>query len=358
MKITNTLATLSDDDLLRRLSALLRDSRRVEAELIAHIAEVDERRLYAREATSSMFSYCTERLHLSEDVAYLRIRVARAAREHPQLLVMLADGRIHLSGIAKLIPHLTPENRGELLERATHRSKREIEELLAELQPQPDVPSTMRKLPPRPARQLGPDPVGPLLQQPDPVRVAPRAAAPARRAEVQPLAPERYKVQFTASAEFREKLERLQALMSASVPDGDLAAILEAAVSEKLQRLEAKRFGKTKKPRKTLAQTDTRAVSRNVPAAVRRSVHDRDGGRCSFVDARGRRCRARKHLEFHHHDAAYGRGGDHRPGNVRLMCRTHNALLAEVEYGREWMDQFRGMPELHRGAGVKYCAGR
>ncbi len=255
-----------------------------------------------------MFAYCTERLHLSEDVAYLRIRVARAARGHPELLVMLADGQIHLSGIGKLIPHMTPENRDELLKRATHRSKREIEELLAELQPQPDVPSTMRKLPTRPAPQLGPDPVGPLLQQPDRVRVAPRAAAPARRAEVQSLAPERHKVQFTASAEFREKLERLQALMSASVPGRDLATVLERVVSEKLERLEARRFDKTKKPRKTLAQTNTRAVSRHVPAAVRRTVHARDGGRCCFVDAQGRRCGARKRLEFHHHDAPYGRG--------------------------------------------------
>jgi hypothetical protein len=49
------------------------------------------------------------------------------------LLDMLADGRIHLSGLAKLVPHLTVENRDALLRSATHRSKREIEELIAEL---------------------------------------------------------------------------------------------------------------------------------------------------------------------------------------------------------------------------------
>ena len=257
MKITNTLARLSDDELLRRLSAVLQDSRRTEAELIAHIAEVDARRLFAREATPSMFAYCTERLHLSEDQAYLRIRVARAAREHPPLLQMLAEGHIHLSGIGKLVPHLTSQNREALLERSTHRSKREIEELVAELQPQPDVPSAIRKLPTRPVPQPGPDPARPPLALLGPDPVEPPVATPARRAEVRPLAPERYKVQFTASAELRDKLTRLQALMHASVPDGDLAAIIEQAVTEKLERLEAKRFGKTKKPRKTLAQTAT-----------------------------------------------------------------------------------------------------
>ena len=158
---------------------------------------------------------------------------------------------------------------------------------------------------------------------------------------MQPLAPGRYKVQFTASAELREKLARLQALMRSSVPDGDLAEIIDQAVTEKLERLESKRFGRTKAPRKTLAKTDTSASSRYIPLPVRRTVYERDGGRCTFVDIHGRRCKAREQLEFHHHDRPFGRGGDHRPGGIRLACRAHNALLAEREYGKEWMSQFR-----------------
>jgi hypothetical protein len=96
------LDSIPDDELLDRLSQLLRDSRRVEADLVAHIGEVDSRRLYAREASPSMFSYCTQALHLSEAEAYLRINAARAAREHPVLLTMLRDGRLHLTGIVKL----------------------------------------------------------------------------------------------------------------------------------------------------------------------------------------------------------------------------------------------------------------
>ena len=103
-----------------------------------------------------MFSYCTEVLHLSEAEAYLRIAVARASRQHPVLLAMLADGRLHLTGIAKLAPHLTRENRDRLLERATHNSKREIEELVAELAPRPDVPARVRKLPQPRAPQTPP----------------------------------------------------------------------------------------------------------------------------------------------------------------------------------------------------------
>jgi len=368
---------LSDDDLLQRLSDVLRQSRRVEADFVALIGEVDARRLYAREATPSMFAYCTGVLHLSEPEAVLRIRVARASRQHPMLLTMLREGKLHLSGIALLAPLLTPKNRETLLRRATHRSKEEIRELIAELTPRPDIPTSMRKLPTRLGSSAGsrsgpgadtpagasellcPDTVAhdKLLtdrQIEDPTGAGSTDSRPtgradggvaggpaARPATVEPTAPERYRVHFTAGVELRDKLLRLQALMRPSVPDGDLARIIDQAVTEKLERMEAKRFGKTRKPRKTLADTNTKPSSRNVPAAIRRTVHGRDDGQCTYVDTGGRRCPARVYLEFHHHDQPFGRGGEHSPGNVRLMCRTHNALLAERDYGTERMSRYR-----------------
>ncbi len=141
--------TLSDDELRRRLSEFVGHSRHVEADLVAHIAEFDARRLYAREASPSMFAWCTEVLHLSEHEAYLRIAAARASREHPVLLAMLRDGRLHLTAICKLAPHLTPGNREGLLRQAEHRSKRQIEELVASLAPRPAAPAVVRQLPDR-----------------------------------------------------------------------------------------------------------------------------------------------------------------------------------------------------------------
>jgi hypothetical protein len=136
----------------------------------------------------------------------------------------------------------------------------------------------------------------------------------ARRATMEPLSPARYKVQFTASAELRDKLERLQALMRSGNAAIDLAGVIEAAVTEKLDKLESRRFGRTKAPRKTLAETDVAPSSRHVPAAVRRAVHDRDQGRCRYVDDQGRRCTARVVVEFHHRQT-FALGGDHSPGD-------------------------------------------
>ena len=164
---------------------------------------------------------------------------------------------------------------------------------------------------------------------------------PARRPVVEPLGQSRYLVKFTASAELRDMLERLQALMRSSRSNADLGAVIEAAVSEKLERLEARRFGRTKTPRKAAARSKTSPSSRHVPAAVRRAVYERDGGQCTFVDARGNRCTERHQLEFHHAGTPYGRGGAHSVRNIRLVCVPHNQYLAELEYGKDAMERHR-----------------
>jgi hypothetical protein len=79
-----------------------------------------------------------------------------------------------------------------------------------------------------------------------------------------PLSPERFKVTFTASRELKNKLERLQALV-----EGDIEAVIEAAVTEKLERLEAKRFAATKKPRKDIAASDTAPKSSSASGTAR-----------------------------------------------------------------------------------------
>ena len=331
---------------------------------------MDERRLYARQACSSMFAYCTDVLHFSEAEAFLRIGAARASREHPVLLAMLEDGRLHLSAVARLAPHLTVANREAVLARAIHRSKREIEELVAALAPRPDATACVRKLPePRAGRSVaatGQNPrltAGPLLVPPamaplvpacsanatavelfperaDPLQQQTGPAVTARRGTIESTAPGRYKVQFTADAALREKLERLQALMRDSDAGSDLVAVIEQAVSEKLERLEARRFGTTRRPRVARPKRGMVAAggeawcrrSREIPAAIRRAVHERDGGRCTYADAQGRRCRSQHRLEYHHR-APYGYGGDHSVGNVRLLCVTHHRLVTEADFG-------------------------
>jgi 5-methylcytosine-specific restriction endonuclease McrA len=147
-------------------------------------------------------------------------------------------------------------------------------------------------------------------------------------------------VQFTASAQFHDKLERLRPLMRSEVPDGDLGAIIERAVTQTLAQLEARRFARTSRPRKDVAASDTAPSSRRIPAAVRRAVYERDAGRCCYVGESGRRCTERDRLEYHHR-RPFGQGGDHNPENIGLACRAHNLYLAEHDYGRKAIARYR-----------------
>ena len=298
-----------------------------------------------------MHVYATSRLHLSDAEAFLRIAVARVSRRFPMVLSMLAEGRIHLSAVAMLAKHLDDANGEALLRRAAHRSKREVEMLIAEIAPQPDAPSGMRRLPkPRsagvptgggapllptgvgskavPAENGGslvPDGVGLRgvahdVEPPVHSGPAPRPGPPAPAVMV-PTAPDRYRVQFTADEELRGKIDRARAMLRHQIPDGNLAAVFDRAMSLLIRELERTRFAGTSAPRTSASEVDSTPSSRHIPAAIKREVWKRDGEQCTFHDRKGRRCLARDRLEFHH-IIPFARGGDHEAANVTLRCST------------------------------------
>jgi hypothetical protein len=356
------LEELSNQELLRRLHALVDAGRKNTAALLLHLAEVDQRRLYLEQACSSLFSYCTERLHFSEGAAYKHIRAARLVRRFPAVLDRLARGELHLSGLSILAPHLDEDNCDELLSLAVHKSKRVVEELMATRFPKPDAKQLIRRLPGSP-RASGPEPIGPgqtrELKQPAdrlspgtagrpesraatagtvPPVAATAGTAPPVAATV-PLSAGRYKVQLTASARLKHKIDRARDLMRHQNPRGDLEVLFERALDQLLAHLERQRLGsRSAGGAEEAAPLTVRAEgkrSRYIPVAIRRAVWERDGGRCSFVDATsGRRCTETGWLEFHHHEP-FARGGGHQTANLSLMCKAHNVHIARRELEKE-----------------------
>ncbi|MGH9199571.1 MAG: hypothetical protein ACRD1T_28055, partial [Acidimicrobiia bacterium] len=146
-KMLSVLTRLPNDELLARVRLLAKREREATASLIAHLAELDQRRLYLAEGHSSLFSYCTEALHFSEPAAYRRIKAARMVRSFPVILELLEQGSVNLATLDLLAAHLTEENHREVLNEAGYKSKRQVEELCARLSPQPAIPSSVRKLP-------------------------------------------------------------------------------------------------------------------------------------------------------------------------------------------------------------------
>ena len=405
---------ISDDQLEAGLSGLLGAGARVEARIVAHLAEVEARRLHWLAGYSSLYDYCRRRLGLSEYEAFLRIAAARVARQYPVVFGMLGRRELHLTAICEVREFLTAENHRELLAAVCGKTKMQIREVLAQRFPQADVAASLKKLP-----------------------------------ALEPLSPGRYRLQLTLSAEQKEKLELARDLLSHANSGGDLAIVVERALDELIERLEKRRFGRAQaRPARdrtkaagatnvsastpvrsvwmtrSRGQTDTgrqpaaiahgggqtdtgrqpaaiahggeqtdtgrqpaaiahggeqtdtgRQVAalengRGQPDTVRAeapvaevavpapgAIHDlgrerrrkhvarqtrrdllaRDGVGCAFVGSDGRRCNARAFLQFHHRQA-WARGGSDTLDNLELLCRNHNCLLAERDFGRSHVD--------------------
>ena len=229
--------------------------------MIRSLQEVEARQLHLAIGCSSMFDYCTRVLHLSEHAAYARIAVARKATDYPRILDLLVEGAITLTTVTLLGRHLTAENHVAVLEAARHKSKADVEMLVATLTPQPDVPSCLRRVP---EWDLA--------------------------AVVRPLASDRYTLQVTISAETHATLLRAQDLLRYTETGADEAAIIDRALTLLVRQLERAKYGRTDRPR--VARLCDPA-SRQVPAAVRRAVSERDGDRCAFEGAARTTCTRR-----------------------------------------------------------------
>jgi len=380
---TDALLRIRDEDLLRKLNALVIQEHVTTAELLTVMAEADARRLYVPAGYSSMFAFCVEQLHLSEDAAYKRIQAARAARRCPALLAAIADGRIHLTGAGLLAPHLTGENAGELIESATHRRKSEIEEFLATRFGRAEASTRIRVMTPIVAPQMAGAPaaaapvataqvpmpsalVADMPTAPTP-ELAPAqvrrawsdeaasmtANAPANAPSAPKTVPS-YLLQCPISKETHDLLRYAQALLSHAVPEGNVDQVLQRALKALILQLEKRKAAvlserraesfqpktsKDENSRISRRQTSSHGGSprnRHIPAHIRRAVWERDERQCTFVSASGHRCGARRFLEYDHIEPV-ARGGIATVSNIRLRCRAHNQLEAERILGVGFM---------------------
>ncbi len=377
------------------------------SDLLAHLAELDERKLYVELGFPSLFAYCTESLGLSESSAGRRITAARVGRRFPSVFAAVARGELNLSILCALNPYLNHENAMELFGACGGKKRQQVEETLAARFPKPDVREAIRKLPVRLALGVAATPrgaavlasaeassagassagasstgeIGAILPSlgASSQTITPRRPTlpPKASARVEPLSVDRYGVHFTADGEFRELLDAARALASHRLPAGNIAELMKLALKAFIQDAEKKRFGVGRKPRRSRASVDVPAkatrlhspgesgairasnkvdvtlwgaqsstapvpeltasrMSRHVPAAVAREVYVREGRRCSFVSADGRRCDSRVFLGLDHAEP-WAVGGAPTPVNLRLRCRAHNLLHARRYFGKAYM---------------------
>ena len=333
-----SLTHLSDEALLSNLGVLVATHRENTVTMLAHLGEVDARRLYLPAARPSMYEYCMREMRFSEDEACTRIRAARTARDLPIVFEALAEGWLSLTAVVLLSKYLSLANAEELLAAAANKSCQEIRELLAERFPKPDVPARLEPVfacsedsPTLSACEQGSSPV------------MKRVDLPAAPAKVQPLSPESYAIHFTFSREEHELLRYAQALMGHTIPAGDIVKVVVEGLRDLVQRLEKTKFAATSRPR--TSRGSAKAGSRYVPAEVKRAVWERDEGQCTFVGSSGQRCQARTMLEFDHIEV-FARGGEATVDGMRLLCRAHNQYAAEQIFGAGFMRTKRQVAQL------------
>lgn len=330
-----TPSRLTDNELIAEVKRLAHSNRETMVRLIAHLVELDSRRLFLAAGYGSLYEYCRQALRLSEHAAYHVIKAIRPARRFPLVLDKLLDGSMNLTTVRLIGPLLKRSNHEELLAEASGKSKREVEKIVARLNPKPDVPTTVRRLPdPAPIRAPPVAPMrGALMPLPAAPPGVPPAAAPAPRAVNKPLSPGRYNVQFTATERTQDLLDMAKDMLSHAVRPDDLDEIFHRALLLLAKALARKKFAATPRPR------DGRGAapgSRYIRARVKREVWVRDAGRCRFGGKEGRRCTERRYIQFHHCEKPYAAGGEATVENLQLRCGAHNRYEAEQYYGRSW----------------------
>lgn len=339
---------LSDTELLARLRRAAGQEHLSLVDLLCYLAEAERRDIALKEGYSSSFEFCVKSLGYSEEEAYRRIHAMRAARKYPAVYAYLADGLLSLTTVSRLEPHLTLENHAELLARAQGKTTRELELILAELEPAQPRPDRIHAVGAGSCARVvaHEEPAAsdaPLLQAAAAAE-APCAPMPDRTPEPEPAPPpaRRLRVAFDCGETLIAKLERARELLRHKFPAGRCEEIVEAALDALLDRRDMLRGPVARKP---AARSDGQAAGRHIPKWVRVAVWRRDEGRCAFVSASGRRCAERGGLEYDHIVPFALGGPSDNPANIRLACRGHNTLAAKERFGAEAVGAHRqGVP--------------
>ena len=318
-------------NILENLSRLVREERRITTEILWHLREVEERKLFVGEGYTSLFSYCVDALKYSESAAYRRILAMRALRQIPELGAALENGLLSVATVCLVQKHFSDqakaqkleqpiEQKKELLNAMIGKSKLECQKMLAALSPQ--------ALPQEKER-----------------------AVSATHTEIS----------FIADDRLMAKLKKIKDLTAHKNPNPTYAELIEMMADLTLNKIDPT-VVRVKKA--TLQKIDTRAKqtvapaqvttvtataivivnrtkaearsrstssSRYIPTSLKHAVWLRDRSQCTYI-YNGRRCKETRRLEIDH-IRPFALDGQTVLNNVRLLCRAHNQYRAIKTFG-------------------------
>ncbi|PCI40300.1 MAG: hypothetical protein COB53_01495 [Elusimicrobia bacterium] len=325
----------SDDELITALDSAIQSERKNSARVIALLAEVNARRAHEPRGFSSLFAMCVQKFGYSEGAALRRIYAAKAVQEYPVLLSLLSKGKISLAVIGLIRTHLCRENFDQLIDQTSGKTTREVQRIVASLDPRPEVRERSRFLgrPPKRALPESASNLESLLpgSQSVPLEGSRVRASAAKTSDTQQRGAEPSLVHFsfTGTESLAARIDRAKQLLRHRFPRGTLEEIFDASIESLLDRCDPSRRIARKALRpapKKFVRPERDKRSRHIPQAVKEEVWLRDGGQCAFVPAEGDRCTARSWLEYDHIIPWAVGGKSDDAGNIRLLCRNHNQM--------------------------------
>ena len=360
VSFVQTLERLSLPALDRAILEAVRNEKRFTSFVVLHLSEVARRKAHVDLGYSSLFAYCRDHLGLSEGSIPARLQVANVCRKVPELLDALASGRVSLTVASLLAPHIEAENAAELIGAAAGLTRRQCEEFLVRFAPKELVSSSVRR---KPRRRPAPTEATELFED--------NVAAPSKlepNGRVEPAQVDLYNLRFSATGQFKNKLERLAEVLGIVNPEKCLAEVLEKALDVALEKKAPERRALRRRRREKARNSkpgkeprdaennptvetepsrsspgksanvlpDVPPSSRYIPAALRDEVLEEANYQCEYVSASGQRCSERCGLEIDHRKPHAMKGSSDRK-NLRALCRSHNLRAAEKAFGESFI---------------------
>lgn len=260
--------------LAEKTLALVKQERKVTADVLEHLRLIDAQKIYARMGYRSLWDFTTKYLGYSEAAAYRRISAMRFVRGQPELSAKIRTGELSLTTAAKAQTVVVQGKIGksDVIESIAGKSSREADLSLLKLSPQTAKPQT-------------------------------RA-----------LDMEYTEIRLVVDRQLKVKLDKLRNLRAHKNPSQNYLDIINDLVELGLRHWD---------PAQRRSSAPSAGKSRRPTSSVEAFVWKRDEGKCM-------ECGSTHMLEMDH-IIRWSEGGKSTPENLRLLCRVHNQLRNSVD---------------------------
>ncbi|WP_373999199.1 HNH endonuclease [Bdellovibrio bacteriovorus] len=297
----------SNEQLLLRFEKLVRTERKITHLVLLHIAEIEERKIYADLGFDGMYSYLTRGLGYSEGSAYRRLQSARLLKQVPAVAEKIENGSLNLTQLTEVQKCTKGQSAiiaQEVLSKIENKNTFETHKVLAV--------------------ELG-----------LPIQI---------HEKLKPQADDSVRMEITLTKEQFQELEQAKSLLSHICPDGSWSEIISILAKKFNTKKLAGRNTLTKENKPTVLKIPTQSVNatavlqslsrtsssrKYISVHTKRRLLQKSGGCCEFINPiTKQKCGSKFQLQLDHIQPL-ALGGSNEINNLRILCRTHNIQAAE-----------------------------